>query len=79
MLTEEDNQYLFEVAPGANKIEIKSAVESLFSVKVSQVRTQIVRGKIKRRGLHVGKRKNWKKAIVSVAQPGEINFYEGVV
>jgi large subunit ribosomal protein L23 len=71
-------QVLFEVAMEANKIEIKHAVEALFSVKVVDVHTQIMRGKDKRVGRFAGRRPNWKKAIVTLAQGNKIEFFEGV-
>ncbi len=72
------NQLTFEVDRRANRIEIKRAVETVFNVRVSAVKTVQVRGKIKRRGRIVGKRRDWKKAIVSL-MPGErIDFFEGV-
>jgi large subunit ribosomal protein L23 len=71
-------QVLFEVAMEANKIEIKTAVEALFSVKVVDVHTQIMRGKDKRVGRFMGRRPNWKKAIVTLAAGNKIEFFEGV-
>jgi large subunit ribosomal protein L23 len=71
-------QVLFEVAMEANKIEIKHAVEALFSVKVVDVHTQVMRGKDKRVGRFIGRRPNWKKAIVTLAQGNKIEFFEGV-
>jgi large subunit ribosomal protein L23 len=72
------NQLTFEVDRRANRIEIKRAVESVFNVRVSAVKTLQVTGKIKRRGRILGKRRDWKKAIVSL-MPGErIDFFEGV-
>jgi large subunit ribosomal protein L23 len=71
-------QVLFEVALDANKIEIKQAVEALFSVKVVDVHTQIVRGKDKRVGRYEGRKPSWKKAIVTLAQGNKIEFFEGV-
>lgn len=71
------NQVTFEVAPGANRIEVRRAVEQIFKVKVADIRTQHVRGKYKRRGRILGKRRNWKKAVVKL-MPGErIEFFEG--
>ena len=68
---------VFEVPLDANKTEIKKAVQAVFGVEVSDVRTMIVRGKIKRRGRHIGKRPNWKKAWVTLAPgSGEIEFFE---
>jgi large subunit ribosomal protein L23 len=71
-------QVLFEVALDANKIEIKQAIEALFSVKVVDVHTQIMRGKDKRIGRFMGRRPNWKKAIVTLAAGNKIEFFEGV-
>jgi len=75
---EVDNQVTFEVDPRANRIEIQRAIEQIFNVKVANTRTMNVKGKSKRRGRIVGKRKDWKKAIVTL-MPGErIDFFEGV-
>jgi large subunit ribosomal protein L23 len=60
----------------ANKIEIKQAVESLFKVKVSGVRTVNVAGKIKRFGKTSAKRSNWKKAYVTLQEGQSIDFFE---
>jgi large subunit ribosomal protein L23 len=74
---DEANQVTFEVDPRSNRIEIKRAVEQIFGVKVADTRTMNVSGKVKRRGRIVGKRRNWKKAIVTL-MPGErIEFFEG--
>ena len=71
------NQVTFEVDRRANRIEIKLAVETAFKVKVANIQTMQVKGKVKRRGRFVGKRRNWKKAIVTL-MPGErIDFFEG--
>ncbi len=74
---EESHQYVFEVHRDANKIEIQSAVERLFKVKVLQVRTSNVLGKIKRLGRRYGKRPDWKKAIVTLKEGDRIDFFEG--
>ncbi len=74
---EANRQYAFEVDRGANKIEIQSAVERLFKVKVLQVRTCNVLGKIKRLGKKYGKRSDWKKAIVTLKEGDRIDFFEG--
>ena len=74
---EESRQYVFEVHRDANKIEIQSAVERLFKVKVLQVRTSNVLGKIKRLGRRYGKRPDWKKAIITLKEGGRIDFFEG--
>ena len=63
----EHNQVTFKVSLDASKPEIKKAVESLFEVKVKQVNTIRMKGKVKRFKGHLGKRSNWKKAIVSLA------------
>ncbi len=71
-----DNEYAFEVDPTANKIQIQQAVESRFDVKVKQVRTIRVRGKIKRMGMHQGKRADWKKALVTLPEGQTIDLYD---
>jgi len=75
---EKANQETFEVEPAANRIEIKKAVEKVFSVKVKSVRTVNIQGKIKRRGRILGKRQDWKKAIITLMPGHRINFFEGV-
>ncbi len=65
----------FEVAKDANKIEIKRAVESAFDVKVKNVNTVLVAGKVKRVGRQFGKRSNWKKAYVTLAEGSSIDFF----
>jgi len=72
----EQNQVIFEVAPEANKIQIREAVEELFSVKVAEVNTLVQRGKMKRMGRELAKRRNWKKAIVTLQQGNEIQFFD---
>jgi large subunit ribosomal protein L23 len=72
----EDNKVVFEVALAANKIEIKSAVEALFSVKVTEVNTLVQRGKVKRLGRQLGKRPNWKKAVVTLREGDDIQFFD---
>ncbi len=76
--TEENNTYAFEVGKDATKIEIKEAIQSLFGVQVANVRTMVVRGKVKRFGRYFGKRPNWKKALVTVAEGDDLNFYSGL-
>lgn len=75
---EKDNQVSFEVDCGANRIEIKKAIEKIFNVSVLAVRTMQIKGKPKQRGKIVGKRRNWKKAIVTLAYGERIGFFEGV-
>lgn len=67
----------FEVAQDANKIEIRQAVEQLFGVEVLSVRTQVVRGKDRRLGRWMGRRKSWKKAIVTLAPGQSVDVFEG--
>ncbi len=73
---EELNKVTFEVAPSANKIQIRAAVESLFGVKVVSVRTQVVRGKFRRMGKGHGKLHNWKKAVVTLKEGDDIQFFD---
>jgi large subunit ribosomal protein L23 len=72
------NQITFEVDRNANRVEIKRAIQDIFNVKVASVKTIQVKGKTKQRGRIIGKRRDWKKAIVKL-MPGErIDFFEGV-
>ena len=66
------DQYLLQVARDANKVEIRDAVEQLFSVQVKGVNTQNQHGKWRRLGTHVGRRSDWKKAIVTLAKGQKI-------
>lgn len=70
------NQVVFEVDLRANKIQIKDAVEKLFSVQVEAVNTLVQRGKIKRVGRQYLKRPNWKKAIVTLKAGDDIQFFD---
>ena len=72
------NQYHFEVARDANKIDIKRAIETLFSVKVASVRTQQLHGKVRRTGRFVGRRSDWKKAIVTLKPDQKIELFEQI-
>ena len=72
------SQLLFEVASDANQVEIRHAVQKLWNVDVLAVRTAVVRGKEKRMGRFVGRRSNWKKAIVTIAPGQTVEFFEGV-
>ena len=69
---------VFEVARDANKIEIRSAIQSLFKVTVTDVHTLVVRGKTKRVGRFEGQRPSWKKAVVTLKAGDNIEFFEGV-
>ena len=76
----EEKKYVFQVAIDANKIEIKKAIEEIFGVKVEKVNTIRMEGKEKRMGVHVGRRANWKKAMVKLtADSKTIEFFEGMV
>ena len=71
------NKYTFRVDDRAHKFEIKDAVEKAFGVEVVKVRTSKVRSKPKRRGLHQGRSRSWKKAIVELAPGDSIELFEG--
>ena len=77
-LREAGNKYLFQVARDANRIEIKQAVRAIFNVKVKDVRTIVVHGKIKRMGMFSGKRPDWKKAVVTLEEGQSIDLFEQV-
>ncbi len=72
-----DRTYAFEVKTDAAKGDVKQAIEAFFNVKVDAVRTLVVRGKTKRFGRFSGKRKNWKKAYVTLSDGHSLNFFEG--
>lgn len=73
-----DNKYTFQVAMGANKTEIRQAIEAIFNVKVVNVNTIRVLGKAKRMGKYEGKRSDYKKAIVKLAEGNTIPLFEGM-
>ncbi|MGI9860703.1 50S ribosomal protein L23 [Moorella naiadis] len=73
-----DNKYTFLVAPGANKIEIKHAIEKLFNVKVLKVNTLVDRGKLRRVGRFQGRQSDRKKAIVTLRPGDKIQVFEGL-
>jgi large subunit ribosomal protein L23 len=73
---EEHHQYSFLVEKAANKTEIRHAVEKLFKVSVVDVRTSIARGKVKRIGKSVGRRPNWKRAVVTLKEGQSIDLFE---
>lgn len=77
LLTETAQQVLFKVHPGANKVEVKRAVESLFKVKVVKVRMARYLGKIRRVGRNMGRRAQWKKAYVTLREGDKIDFFGG--
>lgn len=72
------NEYTFEVERGANKIEIKRAVETIFKVKVADVRTMQMHGKVRRQGRFAGRRNDWKKAIVKLLPDQKIELFEQI-
>jgi large subunit ribosomal protein L23 len=76
-LTASANQVLFKVRPDANKIEVKHAVETLFKVKVVQVRMTRYLGKVRRIGRNMGRRSDWKKAYVTLKDGDKIDFFGG--
>ena len=75
----ESKRYTFKVDTRANKSEIKKSLETIFGVKVKQVNTMNITGKKKRMGANVGKRPDWKKAIVTLTEDSkEIEFFESI-
>ena len=79
-LQDDENKYAFEVDRGSNKIEIKKEIEKRFEVKVTKIQTMIVRGKMRqqmtRAGRFYGRRPDWKKAIVTLAEGNKIDLFE---
>ena len=75
ILSEKDNNYVFEVSLDANKIQIKKAVEEIFKVGVTKVRTMRMRGKLKRVRLQYGRTPEWKKAIVTLKKGDSIELF----
>ena len=78
MMLSEGNWVTFRVHPDANKIEVREAIQTVFSVSVLQVNTQIVRGKRRRFGKTIGQSKAWKKAMVRLKEGDKIEIFEGV-
>ena len=78
LVKELENAVIFEVLKDATKAQIKQAVEQAFNVKVVGVRTAVVRGKNARVGRNIGRKRNWKKAYVTLAEGDTIEFFEGV-
>ena len=74
MVADKNRQYVFRVADFATKPQIKAAVELMFKAKVDSVKVANVKGKEKRFGRFIGRRRNWKKAYVCLAAGQEINF-----
>ena len=78
ILKEAYNQIVLKVDPRANKVEIKKAAELLFKTKVIEVRTQNMKGKKRRVGRNIGKKPDWKKAVVKLAPGENVEFFDGV-
>jgi large subunit ribosomal protein L23 len=79
MMDMEEGKYTFRVLPDANKTEIRIAIEEVFGVKVEKINTMNVKGKVKRQGRFIGKRADWKKAIVTLtADSKTIELFEGM-
>ena len=76
-LRDTQNKFSFEVAVQSNKTGIKQAIEGLFKVKVVDIKTAIVKGKMRRVGKNSGMRSNWKKAIVTLKDGDAISLFEG--
>jgi large subunit ribosomal protein L23 len=74
LVADKNRQYVFRVADSATKPEVKAAIELLFKTKVHSVTVSNVKGKEKRFGRFIGRRRNWKKAYVRLAAGQEINF-----
>ena len=78
MMLSEGNWVTFKVHPDANKIEVREAIQKIFSVSVLKVNTQVVRGKRRRFGKTMGQSKTWKKAMVRLKEGDKIEIFEGV-
>jgi large subunit ribosomal protein L23 len=77
-LRETRGQYHFEVSRDANKIEIRRAIETIFGVKVAEVRTMRAHGKVKRQGRYSGRRNDWKKAVVTLKPDQKIELFDQI-
>ena len=77
-MKENSNKYVFEVDKNCNKIEIRKAIEDQFNVDVIDVRTYNTHGKIRTRGRSIGRKPDWKRAIVQLKEGDTIEFFEGV-
>ena len=74
-----DGRYTFEVDLRANKVEIRNAVEEIWSVRVARVNTMIMPGKSRRVGRSQGRRPDWKKAVVTLQEGQRIEFFDGLL
>lgn len=78
LLREDGRTIVFEVANGANKVQIRHAIEQLLGAKVESIRTSIAHGKVKRQGRYAGQRSDWKKAYVRLREGAKMpEFLEG--
>lgn len=73
-LSDANRQFVFKVQPGATKPAVRKAVELMFNVKVDSVQISNMRGKVKRHGATIGRRADWKKAYVTLAEGHDIDF-----
>jgi large subunit ribosomal protein L23 len=78
LIKDESNKVVFEVDQRANKVEIKNAVQQLFSVTVQNVNVMNFEGKRKRAGRIIAKKQDWKKAVITLKKGDKIEFFEGV-
>ena len=73
-IADQSRQMVFKVLPDASKLEIRKAVEKMFDVSVSRIQVSNVKGKVKRFGQTMGRRSDWKKAYVTLAEGSDIDF-----
>lgn len=78
IVTENTNRYVFKVQTKANKYQVKDAVEKMFDVKVVNVRTAVLPGKVKRSGKGHSKTSSWKKAYVQIAEGQKLELFKGI-
>ena len=77
MAKETENKVVFRVPVKSNKVEIKKAIQAIFNVGVMNIKTINVKGKVKRQGKSIGRRSDWKKAIVRLKEGDTIEYFEG--
>ena len=73
-----EGKYAFKVRLDANKTQIKQAIEEIFGVTVTRVNTMRMRGKLRRQGKYIGRRSDWKKAIVQLKEGDSVQIFEGL-
>jgi large subunit ribosomal protein L23 len=78
VMTEKTNRYSFKVLRRANKYQVKEAVEKMFDVKVVDVKTVVVPGKVKKSGKSLKKTSSWKKAYVKIADGQNLELFKGI-